>query len=512
MKLTKKALISVWDKTGVVEIGDFLVKNNFDIISTGGTEIILKENGIPVTPVEELTNFSEIMNGRVKTLHPKIFGGILVDKSNESHMADLESINGYPFDVVIVNLYPFKEKAIDGNLDDKNAIEFIDIGGPSMLRAAAKNFNSITVLSNPTQYDDFISNYNSDKDECSLETRKRFALEVFKMTSSYDQMIYSYLSQSKEDSFMPKNISINVSIMEELRYGENPHQKAGFYSNEGKFLWDQHQGKKLSYNNYADIETAYNIVNEFDDNACCIIKHANPCGFSKAKTSLLSYKKAVESDPTSYFGGIVGFNKEIDQDVAIELNKSFLECIIAPKISEEALEIFKTKKNLRVISAKKNITKDLYSLKSVAGGYLLQEKDFLVENFKDVKVVTNKKPSDDQLKLFSIGMRLIKYVKSNAIILINNDQLIGLGAGQTSRIDSVKLAIDKALENNFDLNGSILASDAFFPFTDGLEFAFKSGIDAIVQPGGSINDSKIIDFANKQNMIMCFTGIRHFYH
>jgi len=508
--LNKKALISVWDKTGIVEIGKFLLKNNFDIISTGGTERMLKENGIPVIPVEEITDFSEIMNGRVKTLHPKIFGGILADKNNKNQLNDLESINGYLFEVVIVNLYPFKEKAVNGELIDEKAIEFIDIGGPSMLRASAKNFNCITVLSNPNQYDEFVFDYNPDKGECSQQIRKKFALEVFKLTSSYDQMIFSYLS--KEDSSIPKNISMNLSLMEELRYGENPHQKAGFYTNVDKLLWEKHQGKKLSYNNYADIETAFNIVNDFNDNSCCIVKHANPCGFAQAKSSLISYKKAVESDPTSYFGGIVGFNKEIDQDVAIELNKSFLECIIAPKISKEALKIFKSKKNLRVLIANKNKQKDLYSFKSVAGGYLFQQKDFLLEDFSKIKVVTNNKPSDRQLKLFSIGMRLVKYVKSNAIILVNNDQMIGLGAGQTSRIDSVKLAISKALENNFDLNGAILASDAFFPFSDGLEVAFDSGIDAIIQPGGSINDSKIIDFANNKNMIMCFTGIRHFYH
>ena len=510
--MKKKALISVSDKTKIVEISKFLVENNYEIVSTGGTEKKLNKNGIPVIPVEKITNSPEIMNGRVKTLHPLIFGGILADKKNKSHLKDLELMNGTIFDIIIVNLYPFEEKAIGGQLQDDLAIEFIDVGGPSMLRAAAKNFNSIIVLSNPNQYSDFINEYIHSKGNISLEKRKSLALEVFKMTSQYDQMIVSFLRKDKEP--IPKNIFLNLNLKEELRYGENPHQKSGFFVEDDNknLIWDQHQGKKLSYNNYADIETALNIVNEFDSNACCIIKHSNPCGFAIENSSYLSYKKAVESDPISYFGGIVGFNGSIDAKLALELNKSFLECIIAPKISTKALEIFKTKKNLRVLTSNLSKEKDLCSLRSVAGGYLYQQKDFLIEDIDNLNVVTKIKPNNEQLKLFCIGMRLVKYVKSNAIIIIKNNQLIGLGAGQTSRIDSVKLAIKKALENNFDLNGAILASDAFFPFTDGLKYALDSGIKAIVQPGGSIKDDKIVSFANNNNMIMCFTGIRHFYH
>ena len=510
--MKKRALISVWDKTNIVKIGKFLFENNYEIISTGGTEKILKDNNVPVTSVEKITGNVEIMNGRVKTLHPKIFGGILADKSNQDHLSDLKLMNTDVFDIVIVNLYPFKDKAIKGKLDDFEAIEFIDIGGPSMLRAAAKNFNSIIVLSNPFQYKEFIDEYIQNKGIIDIEKRKYFSIEVFKMTSEYDQMIFSYLN--RDNNPIPNNISLNLSLKDELRYGENPHQKSGFYLdiNNRNLLWKQHQGKKLSYNNYADIETAFNIVSEFDENACCIIKHSNPCGFAISSSTLLSYKRAVKSDPVSYFGGIVGFNEEIDEDVAIELNKSFLECIIAPKISDKALDIFKSKKNLRVLTADIKNQKDLFSIKSVAGGYLFQEKDFLLENINKLNIVTKKMPNDQHLKLFSIGMRLVKYVKSNAIILVNNNQLIGLGAGQTSRIDSVKIAINKAIENNFDLNGSILASDAFFPFSDGLKYALEAGIKTIIQPGGSIKDDEVISFADKNNMVMCFTGIRHFYH
>ncbi len=507
--MNKKALISVWDKTNIVIIAKFLHENNFDIISTGGTKNILEKNNIPVISVNEVTDYNEIMDGRVKTLHPKIFGGILADKSNDSHIKDLESIDGYPFDVVIVNLYPFKENAVECQLEDSKAIEFIDIGGPSMLRASAKNFNSVVVLSSPKQYDQYISEYKFNNGNISLDLRKEFALEVFQMTSKYDQIIFSYLSKHKSN--IPNKLSINLDLKDELRYGENPHQKAGFYMEDDNLSWVQHQGKKLSYNNYTDIETAVNIVNEFLENSCCIIKHANPCGFAIADSALDAYIKAVQSDPVSYFGGIVGFNQEINKEVAEELCKSFLECIIAPKITKNALEIFKTKPNLRVLTIN-NDKKDLYSLRSVAGGYLYQQKDFLLESNKDFKIVSINKPNDGELKLFSVGMRLVKYVKSNAIILLNKNQLIGLGAGQTSRVDSVKIAIDKALENNFILNDSILASDAFFPFSDGIEYALKAGVKSVVQPGGSINDSKIIEFANNNSMIMCFTGIRHFYH
>ena len=510
--MAKKVLISVSDKKNILEMASFLKERNYEIFSTGGTYREIKKNNISVNLIEDYTQSKEIMNGRVKTIHPKIFSGILADKKNQSHLNDLKDINGFAFDIIIVNLYPFLEQAIEKKLDDKEAIEFIDIGGPSLLRAAAKNFESVVVLSNPNQYESFINEYNKYDGVVNYSFRKKLSIEVFRLTSKYDQLIANYLSN--DENILPEFINLDLKVSDRLRYGENPHQKSAFYKqiNYKNTIWTQLHGKQLSYNNYADIESAFNIVNQFSDNACCIIKHSNPCGFSIDKIPLRTYQNAVDSDPLSCFGGIVGFNFEIDYNLSKELNKTFLECIIAPSYTKEALIELKHKKNLRLLVLNSNSKKENLSIKSVAGGFLIQEKDYLIDELNEIKVVTKKMPIKKDFQIFNIGLKLIKYVKSNGIILVKNNQLIGLGAGQTSRIDSVKIAVRKAQENGFDLKGSVMFSDAFFPFTDGLKIASDVGIKTVVQPGGSIKDREVIEYADKEKIVMCFTGKRHFFH
>jgi phosphoribosylaminoimidazolecarboxamide formyltransferase / IMP cyclohydrolase len=508
--LIKTALISVWDKSGLDEIVNFLSKNNVNIISTGGTQKYIESIGADVTPISAITGQSAVMDGRVKTLHPKIFGGILADRNNSNHMDDLNDLGGIPIDMVIVNFYPFVSEAVSKQLDLKKAIEYIDIGGPSMIRSAAKNYHSVIPLCDNSQFSEFIESYKENKGEIPLHTRQKWASEVFSMTSEYESSIYSYLTPEKK--IIPKSISIKLNKSESLRYGENPHQSAGFYTEpQNELPWKQLQGKQLSYNNYADMDSAMQIINEFKKNGCVIIKHANPCGFGLSETTKGAYLKAVSTDPISYFGGIVGFNHKVNSDTANELIKSFLECIIAPEFSNEALEIFKQKKNLRIVILKRNDVKD-FNIKSVAGGYLYQSSDYFDEVVKNCEIVTNKKPTELELKALDMGWKLVRFVKSNGIVIANSEQLIGVGAGQMSRIDSVKIAIRKAVDAGLNLGGAILASDAFFPFSDSIELAVKYGISSIIQPGGSIKDRDVINKANKLGISMVLTGKRHFFH
>lgn len=510
--MIQKALLSVWNKKGIEKLGKFLNDNGVELISTGGTMKALKDAGLNVTPVEKLTDVGPIMNGRVKTLHPKVFGGILVDRQNEIHLQDLEELGGDPIDLVVVNFYPFRREAIEKKLSVSKAIEFIDIGGPSMIRAAAKNFQNVVALCNPDQYDGFISKFTENSGEITVEKRIEYAHNVFEMTSKYEHAICGYFSNNNIET-VPKKLSLNLSLKEELRYGENPHQSAGYYLDRNKTIpWTQHQGKTLSFNNYADIESAIEIVTEFDKTACCIIKHANPCGFAISESPRSAFKKAVETDPISYFGGIVGFNREIDKSTAIELIHSFLECIIAPSVTDEALKIFSKKKNLRILTMETESIKSTFSMKSVAGGFLFQEKDFLQSELENLNIVTNKQPDDVVNQAFRLGWKLVRHVKSNGIVFANSDQLVGVGAGQMSRVDSVKLAIQKAGENGLSLEGAIMASDAFFPFSDGIEIAADAGITSVIQPGGSVKDNEVIEMADKLNLCMVFTGTRHFYH
>tara|TARA_Y100001970_G_scaffold245322_1_gene312250 strand:+ start:8129 stop:9670 length:1542 start_codon:yes stop_codon:yes gene_type:complete len=513
MNKIKRALISVWDKTGILELAEFLVENNIKIYSTGGTKNILEKHNIDVISISHLTKQNEIMNGRVKTLHPRIFGGILADRNNEKHILDLASLSTELIDLVIVNLYPFKSEAVDKKLDFSKAIEFIDIGGPSMLRAAAKNHENVIPLCDSSQYEGFIELFKNNKGLFSSKDRISFAREVFKLTFDYDYQIYSYFRKSDNEKK-----SLNLFKVNTLRYGENPHQKSSFYLQEGQNQYfDKLHGKDLSYNNYFDIETAVSIVSEFDDLSCVIIKHANPCGFAVSKSAKKAYNLAVSCDPISYFGGIVAFNSEVGLDVAVEMNKSFLECIVAPDFTSDALSELKKKKNLRLIKLNKSIVSDDKSvsnkvIKSVFNGFLIQDKDNVEDNVENFEVVSKKQPNKNELKALYLSWKLVKYVKSNAIVFSNDTSILGIGAGQMSRIDSAKIAINKARENNLELKGSVMASDAFFPFSDCVKIAADQGVVGVIQPGGSIKDEEVIEEVNKRGMFMIFTKTRHFYH
>jgi len=518
MNKIKKALISVWNKKGIVELASFLSVNNIEIISTGGTRKELEKNGISVTSVSDLTKQNEIMDGRVKTLHPKIFGGVLADRDNKNHLIDLNKESSQLIDLVIINLYPFKNEAVEKKLTLEKAIEFIDIGGPSLLRASAKNFKHVVVLSNIEQYRHFIKSYNDNNGEIPLPVRLDFAKEVFRLTFNYDSMIYNYFNDMTYQREIPKISFDNKihSIDTKLRYGENPHQDAVFFKpeNENNVLNKLH-GKDLSYNNYFDIESAIKIVYEFQNHACVIIKHANPCGFGRGNNNLESYKKAVSTDPVSYFGGIVAFNSVVKKNEAQEMSKTFLECIVAPSFSESALDILTKKKNIRIIIIdRKNIfnKNNNFDIKSVFNGFLYQTKDYFINQSDDFKIVSERKPNDTQFSALELGWKLVKFVKSNAIIFNAHDKLLGVGAGQMSRIDAVKIAIRKSKENDLSLEGAFMASDAFFPFSDSIELAAKNGIIGIIQPGGSIKDDEVIKIVDELNLIMILTKERHFYH
>jgi len=507
----KRALLSVWNKEGIVELGQFLAHQNIEILSTGGTQKALADAGLKVISLEDITGSGSVMDGRVKTLHPKVFGGILADRDNSKHLLDLKDIQGLEIDLIIVNFYPFVQEVVDKNLEFKKAIEFIDIGGPSMVRAAAKNYHSVLPLCNPKKYTEFMEIFKETDGNIPLQYRKISATAVFAMSSAYESAIYNYFT--KDDEVLPETISINLSRSGNLRYGENPHQDAAFYLPKGKSVtWQQHQGKILSYNNYADMESAFNIPLEFSEIACAIIKHANPCGFGLGKNLKEAYLRAVTTDPVSYFGGIVGFNREVDVETAEELIQPFLECIIAPSFDAAALEILKRKKNLRIISVGEVGLQDNFSIKSVAGGYLYQQKDTQQGELDKLEIVTQTIPKDSDYKALQLGWKIVRNVKSNAIVFANSDQLLGVGAGQMSRIDSVKIALQKVSEAGLNLQGAIMASDAFFPFSDSLEIAASAGISAIIQPGGSINDKDVIAKADELGIAMVLTGIRHFLH
>ena len=507
----KRALLSVWNKDGIVDLGKFLSDQNIEILSTGGTKEVLEQAGLDITSISFLTGSGAVMDGRVKTLHPKVFGGILADRGNPQHLHDLEYLHGLEIDIVVVNFYPFIQEAVEKKLKFKKAIEFIDIGGPAMIRAAAKNYHSVLPICNPGLYSEFMDTFTATDGDIPLDFREKLAAEVFAMTADYETAIYNYFSMGNDE--LPENLNINLKKSSELRYGENPHQQAAFYIKPGQSLgWHQHQGKQLSYNNYTDMESAYAIPQEFDESACAIIKHANPCGFGLGDNITEAYKRAVSTDPVSYFGGIVGFNKKVDIETAQELIQPFLECIIAPSFSKEATEILKKKKNLRVISVNTDYNEAFISIKSVAGGYLYQQRDSLQGGVNNLNIVTKRKPSSNEYSAMELGWKLVRQVKSNAIVLADKIQLLGVGAGQMSRIDSVKIAIQKVTDNGLNLHGAILASDAFFPFSDSVELAAEAGVTAVIQPGGSIKDDEVITKANKLGIAMAFTGIRHFLH
>ena len=509
--MIRHALLSVWDKEGIVELAKYLDKKNIKIISTGGTKRLLEKANLKIKSVSELTDQRPVMNGRVKTLHPTIFGGILADRNNQSHMNDLQLLDSMEIDLVVVNLYPFKEEAVNKKLELQKAIEFIDIGGPSMLRASAKNYLSVVPLCRVEQYQDFINLYNESNGNISEKDRLNYAKEVFRIMQEYDNSIFNYFNSDCVPEF-PSIISHSYKLQNELRYGENPHQKAAYYSSGNHSGWKQLSGKKLSYNNYMDMESAYSIISEFEDPGCCIVKHSNPCGFSLGINTIDAFNSAIECDPISYFGGIVSFNRAVDKELAKILVTPFLECIIAPKFEKGAIHILSNKKNLRLVEYEEDFSLPSNLVRTSMNGLLVQTRDIGVVDYSDLDVVTKRKPSKNEVNAMRLGWKLVKFVKSNAIVFANEKQLLGIGAGQTSRVDSVKIAIRKVSETKLNLNNSVMASDAFFPFSDCVKLASESGVRAIIQPGGSIKDQDVIDEANRLGLSMVFTGQRHFFH
>lgn len=510
----KRAIISVFDKTGIVELAKKLEEKNVEIFSTGGTFRKLEESGVKVTKISTLTGFPEIMNGRVKTLHPNIFSGILADKANSKHMEDLNSVSLTPFDLVIVNLYAFAEAYNNVDSTEAQIIEMIDIGGPSMLRAAAKNFNSVAVLSNASQYKEFIERIDSNN--IDFEFCKKLAADVFVYTAKYDSEIAKFFTESKDEN-LDDYMFTNFEKLEDLRYGENPDQKAAIYKPLGEENWQPFQqlhGKQISYNNYIDCMGAYNIVKDMnsDEPLVANIKHTNPCGVGIGNTAKEAYVRAVATDPTSYFGGIVCSNRKVDKDFALELKKSFLECVIAPEYDDDAMEILTKKKNLRLLVPNVEILETNLMMKEYGNGLLVQQSQKIDFNLHDCKIVTKTKPDSDLQKALNLGWNIVRNVKSNAIVLADKNGAVGVGAGQMSRVDSMKIAIRKAKEAGLDIENTIIASDAFFPFRDSIDLAAEYKIAEAIQPGGSVRDEEVIEACNEHKMFMLFTGQRVFKH
>lgn len=505
--MKKFALISVSDKTAIVEFARELNSLEYQIIVTGNTFKLLQSNQINCIEIKDFTGFPEIFDGRVKTLHPKIFGGILMRTDNDSDKKQAEQNDIYPIDVICVNLYPFPQVVNRNDISLEEKIENIDIGGPSLIRASAKNYKHVSVLTNPSQYSEFLKEIKKGK--VSEETRKKLAYAAFSYTSYYDTLIANYF----ETEFnQPKTvIRLNYKSSFDLRYGENPHQRAYLFGEFENYFNILH-GKELSYNNIVDLTAAYELVNELDGCACAIIKHTNPCGAAIGKNVLDAYERALLCDPVSAFGGIVAFNKEVDENTVNKLNELFLEIVIAPSYSEKAIEQLKTKKNRRVISVKKDQIENSLQIKSIPGGLLVQEKDNSKLSNDLLKLVTIKKYSEKELEDLKFAWTICKHTKSNAIVYVKDKRTIGVGAGQMSRIDSTKIAASKAKQFGHDLNGAVAASDAFFPFADGLLEIISNGITSIIQPGGSVRDDEVINAANEKNISMVFTGIRNFKH
>ncbi len=505
--MKKFALISVSDKTAVVEFARELNSLEYQIIATGNTFKLLQSNKINCSEIKDFTGFPEIFDGRVKTLHPKIFGGILMRTDNNSDLRQAEQNNIYPIDIICVNLYPFPQVVNRNDISLEEKIENIDIGGPSLIRASAKNYKRVSVLTDPSQYTEFLNEIK--KGRVSDETRKKLAYAAFNYTSYYDTLIANYF---ETEFHQPKTaIRLNYKSSFDLRYGENPHQKAYLFGEFENYFNILH-GKELSYNNIVDLTAAFDLVNDLDGCACAIIKHSNPCGAALGKNVLDAYERALSCDPVSAYGGIVAFNKEVDENTAEKLNEIFLEIVIAPSYSEKALEKLKTKKNRRVVSVKKEMVDSSLQIKSVPGGLLVQEKDNSKLNNNSLKLVTAKKYSDKELNDLKFAWKVCKHTKSNAIIYVKDEKTIGVGAGQMSRVDSTKIAALKAKQFSHDLNGAVAASDAFFPFADGLLEIISNGITSVIQPGGSVRDDEVIKAANEKNISMVFTGIRNFKH
>jgi len=508
MKTVKKALISIFNKNGIDELLDILQKNDVEILTTGGTfDYISKKNyQAPLTKVEDLTGYPSILGGRVKTLHPKVFGAILNRRDCEQDIVDVKEYEIPSVDLVIVDLYPF-ENTVKSGASDEDIIEKIDIGGISLIRAAAKNFNDVVIISDTEQIPELVDVLKENNCQTSLEYRRKMATNAFNTSSYYDSVIFNYFNKNNDVNAFKVNHSKGVS----LRYGENPHQSANFYGNIDEIFTQLH-GKELSYNNLVDLDSGIRLINEFEQPTVAIIKHTNACGLASRDTMLQAWIDALACDPISAFGGVIFLNGAIDNvELANEINKLFFEIILATDYSPEALEILQSKKN-RIILKKNSDNIEQKSYKSILNGCLTQDYDNITDNIKDFNYVTNTKPVANEVDDLIFANIAVKHIKSNAITLVKNKQLIGCGTGQTSRVDALKQAIIKAKSFGFDLNGAVMGSDAFFPFADCVEIAKQEGIVAVIQPGGSLRDNDSIEFCNNNNIKMVFTGHRHFKH
>ena len=506
----RRALISVSDKTGIVDFAQALSGFDVEIISTGGTAQTLRDAGLNVRDISDVTGFPEMMDGRVKTLHPRVHGGLLAIRANPVHVAAMQQHGIEPIDMVVVNLYPFAETIRREGVTRDEAIEQIDIGGPAMIRSAAKNSQDVAVVVSPGQYPEIIDELKKHAGALSILTRNRLAQAAFEQTAQYDLMVSSYLAGSTGP--LPDRLTWTGKKISDLRYGENPHQQAALYrtsADSGIANAEVLSGKEMSFNNYVDAEAAWQLVCDFEQTACAIIKHTNPSGVGVAETPAEAYQKALATDPVSAFGGIVAFNRRVDAAAAQEVTKIFTEVLIAPGYDPEALEVLRTRKNLRVIRMSSMEQSRRFEVKEIGGGALVQTPDDHKLGGGELNVVTERKPTEEEIRALLFAWTVCKHTKSNAIVYARADQTVGVGAGQMSRVDSVKIG---AMRAQLPVAGSVLASDAFFPFRDGIDEGARHGITAVIQPGGSVRDDEVIAAANEHGLAMVFTGIRHFKH
>jgi len=513
----KRAVISVSDKEGITDFSKNLSKLNIEIFSTDRTASVLKKAGIPIKEISSLTGFPEMLEGRVKTLHPNIHAGILAKRDNKKHMETLKKYKIQTIDLLVCNLYPFEQTIKKQKVGIEEVIENIDIGGPTLIRAAAKNYKDVIVITDKSQYREVLNSLES-KGDVSLENRERLAIKAFTHTAQYDAIISSYLRNKWTNDILPTDYSISLRKIQDMRYGENPHLKGAFYKSLPELNEPcitnalKLQGKELSYNNILDSDCAIECIKEFIDPSCVIIKHATPCGIASANNLLKAWRDAYATDTYSPFGGIVAFNREVGKDIANELSNLFLEVIISSDFSKEALDIYDKKKNLRLLQLKgidNKIDRKGIAIRSVVGGFLSQERDIKLTPKKDWKIVTKKKTTDDELKSMEFAVKCVKHVKSNSVVFVKDTRTVGIGGGQTARVDAAWIATNKGKEN---IKGSIMASDAFFPFRDAVDVAADAGVKAIIQPGGSIHDQEVINAADEHDIAMVFTGQRYFRH
>ena len=515
----KRALISVSDKKGIIDFAKILIKYNVEILSTGGTAKLFAENNIPVIEVSDYTDFPEMLDGRVKTLHPKIHGGILGKRDDEKHLQTMIKSNIPLIDLVVVNLYPFEATISKENCPLSEAIENIDIGGPAMIRSSAKNYNGVAVVTDSSDYKMIEDALKKNDGALNLECRFILAKKAFEHTAKYDLAISNYLNglDTNKNVTYPKKLNLAFNKKMDLRYGENPHQSASFYVDEiatkGSLAsFKQLQGKELSYNNLNDADTAWECVKSFKLPSCVIVKHANPCGVASSKDLLDAYKKAFSTDPTSAFGGIIACNTALDKNTASQIISQFVEVVIAPSYEAESLKIFESKPNIRLLEVTLDNNFNAFELKKIGGGLLVQSPDNFNIDMDHCKIVSKLKPNQEQMADMLFAWRVAKYVKSNAIVFCKNNQTLGIGAGQMSRVDSTKIASIKAQNANLDLINSVVASDAFFPFRDGIDVLATAGAKCVIQPGGSLRDEEVISAADELGLVMLFTGYRHFRH